>query len=121
MEIDVYVPTSSSELRERVWAGSGIVGSEVSDTGRLRLDYEGDTEMYPSYAERVRRAAERHCWEGPEERGYPTSACAYVDPEQVLLVGRYVEEDERVVVTDEEALTAWLGVEELEEDELAVG
>lgn len=118
--IDVYVPAPGTSLREQVWPGSGVVGSEVGDTGRLRLDYEGDPELYPTYVERVRRATERHCWQGPSGRGFPTRACAHADPDQVVRVGQYDPDEGRILVTNEEALAAWLQVEELDDEKLIV-
>lgn len=108
MELDVYVPRHDSELRETVWRGSGIVGSEVSDTGRLRLDFEGDDEVFPEFEDRVRRAAERHMWEGEGGRRYPTRACAYADPDEVNRVGSYDTDRRRLSVTEPELLEDWM-------------
>lgn len=120
--LTVYVPAPGSRLRaEVVREGSGMVGSKVSDTGRVRVDFEGDAELFSTYGARVRRAAERHTWTGPEGReGYPTRACAYVSPEELVAVGSYQPRQERVIVTDEGALKGWLGVESLGEDHLTV-
>jgi uncharacterized protein YchJ len=99
-----------------------MVGSEVSDTGRVRVDFEGDAELFNTYGARVRRAAERHTWTGPEGReGYPTRACAYVSPEELVAVGTYDPDQARVTVTDVEALTEWLGVGVLDDEELGAG
>lgn len=104
----VYVPTEDSELRDEIRPGSGIVGSEYGDTGRLRVDYEGDIEMYNSFEDRLKRAAERHTWERPDgRRGYPTSACAYVDPSEVIQVGEYDLDAEELRVSDEERISSW--------------
>lgn len=116
--IDVFVPRPGSDLEEEVWAGSGIVGSPAGSTDRLRVDFEGDEGVYPRYVERVRRAADRHRWSGEHREGYPTRACAIVDPTEVIAVGRYDPDDNRVIVDDAERLKAWLEVEALPGEEL---
>lgn len=116
--LNVYVPRPRSELAEVVWAGSGMVGSPAGSSGRIRVDYEGDQDLYPRYAERVRRAADRHRWSDGHRKGYPTRAAAHVEEQEVVAVGRYYEEERRVIVDDEEVLKAWLDVEELPELEL---
>lgn len=120
--LTVYVPARGSRLREEVVReGSGMVGSEVSDTGRVRVDFEGDSEVFSTFGERVRRAAERHTWTSPDGReGYPTRACAYVTPGELVAVGTYEPGEARVTVTDKEALKGWLNAESLGEDHLAV-
>lgn len=120
--LSVYVPKEGTELREHIAQGSGIVGSPYGDTGRLRLDYEGNLHGLPElerFADRVARAAERHTWETAEGKGYPTSACAYTDPNQVVKVGEFVPEDGRVKVSDEESLAGWLGYSEVPAGELS--
>lgn len=102
----VFVPTDET-LREEIWKGSGVVGSLVGDTGRLRLDYEGNRELYESFDTRVERAADRHLWEGPDGVGYPTSAMAYVDPETVEQVGWWYVEERRLEVTEPDLLRRW--------------
>lgn len=114
----VYVPRPDSDLDDAVWAGSGIVGSPVGTSGRLRVDYEGDQDIYPRYADRVRRAAERHRYNREHRKGYPTRACAFVDPDEVVRVGRYDPEKRRVIVAHPEPLEAWLGVAKLSPEEL---
>lgn len=105
----VYVPASNSKLVGQVWRGSGIVGSPVGDTGRLRLDFEGAAEIYPSYADRVERAAERHQAARPGGgRGYPSRASAHVDPDQVIEVGRWDLVAGELTITDPERVNAWL-------------
>lgn len=111
--LTLYVPRSDSELHDRIWSGSGIVGSPVGDTGRIRLDFEGDTSVYPAYKDRVRRAAERHEWSDGERSGYPTRACAHVSKNEVIPIGTYDPATERLVVDDPPALRAWLDGEEL--------
>lgn len=99
--------------------GSGIVGSEVGETGRIRIDFEGDSELFPTFGKRVRRAAERHTWTGPTGRkGYPTRACAYVSPDQLTPVGEYRPNVKKVRVTAEEPLKEWLGLASLREEHL---
>lgn len=107
MKLAVYVPREHTELREEIWSGSGIVGSEVGETGRLRLDFEGDEEVFPDFESRVRRAAERHVWEGPDGQGYPTRACAYCSRDEVVQVGVYDTERNELTVTTRAALAAW--------------
>lgn len=109
----VYVPAPGSELRETIWRGSGIVGSPAGETGRLRLDFEGDDERYPSFAARVRRAAERHLWSDGAGTGYPTRACAYADANEVVPVGTYAPEADLLTVDDPDTLRDWLEDEEV--------
>lgn len=118
--LDVYVPRPGSDLEDAVWAGSGIVGSPEGSTGRLRVDFEGDEDVYPRYADRVRRAAERHCHSRRHREGYPTRACAHVDPDEVVRVGRYDPESARLIISHPERLEVWLGVDALSEEELEV-
>lgn len=121
--LTVYVPAPGSRLREEVVRqGSGMVGSEMGDSGRIRVDFQDETDAFPTFADRVRRAAERHTWEGPDGReGYPTNACAYVSPDELVPVGRYDPEAKRVHVNDERALEEWLGVDDLAEEALSEG
>lgn len=119
-DVIVFVPAPGSDLRDEIAEGSAMVGSEVQGTdGRLRVDFEGDGEVFPTFAARVRRAAERHRWKRPDgSQGYPTSACAYVSPEEVVAIGTYEPGVRRVEVSDEGALKEWLGVEVLGDEEL---
>lgn len=116
--ITIYVPRPGSELEEEVWPRSGMVGSPEGSTGRLRVDYEGDEELYPRFVERIRRAADRHRWSGENREGYPTRAVAHVDESEIVAVGRYDPQKCRVLVDDGEAFKAWLGVDELAGREL---
>lgn len=104
--LPVFVPTDE-RLREAIWKGSGVVGSFVAGTDRLRLDFEGDRELYESFEERVRRATDRHLWEGPDGQGYPTSAMAYADPDSVMQVGWWYVEERRLEVTEPDVLRDW--------------
>lgn len=113
--LTLYVPGRDSSLREKVWAGSGLVGSEMEDTGQIRVDFEGDDEVYPTFLDRVRRAAERHLWQGTHREGYPTRACAYADPDELVEVGRYRSAESSIELTKPDALAEWLGVEDLVE------
>lgn len=106
----VFVPRDET-LREEIWAGSGIVGSPAGETRRLRLDFEGDRQLYESFEDRVQRAAERHLWEGPDGQGYPTSAMAYADPEAVERIGWWYADEEELEVTAPETLARWLDSE----------
>jgi hypothetical protein len=106
--LGVYAPSRNSELAGEVLSGSAIVGSEAGDTGRLRLDFEGDEEQYPTFEDRLQRAAERHTWERPDgSHGYPTAACAYVDSSEVVQVGRYDPHEGELKVSDEKLLSRW--------------
>lgn len=107
IRLAVYVP-KDNKLREEIWRGSGIVGSPVGQTARLRLDYEGDRDVFEAYEDRVRRAAERHLWEGPTGEGYPTSAMAYADRDAVVQVGWWRVDEEELDVTEADLLAAWL-------------
>lgn len=107
--LGVYVPSPGSELLGKVWEGSGIVGSPAGDTGRLQLHYEGNDEVYPTYVDRVERAAERHTATRPNgARGYPSVASAYVNRDEVIEVGRWDAADGRLEVTDRKKLNSWL-------------
>lgn len=105
----VYVPAPDSDLEEIVWPESGMVGSPFGESGKLRVDYEGDLETYPTYEVRIARAAERHLHaRSSGERGYPTRACAWVDPGEVVEVGRWEPVAGELEITDPEAVVGWL-------------
>lgn len=107
--LTVFVPAPGSEIRDRVWKGSGIVGSDVGETGRLRIDYEGDSDLFPTYADRVQRAGERHQVNRPDGgQGYATRASAYVSPDEVVEVGRWYPVEGELEITDPEILIKWL-------------
>ena len=98
-----------------------MVGSEVGETGRIRVDFEGAAEVFPTFVDRVRRAAERHRWSGPGgKEGYPTKACAYVSPSELVEVGTYDPDTRCIDVSDPAMLKEWLGVETLDPTELSV-
>lgn len=47
--LTVYVPAPGSRLRKEVVRdGAGMVGSEVQGTGRIRVDFEGDVDTFPT-------------------------------------------------------------------------
>lgn len=108
--VRVYVPAEDAdELHEAIWPGSGIVGSEVGESGRLRLDFEGDQEIFDTYDARVARAAERHLYARSDgSRGYMTRACAFVDFDQVIEVGSWDPVAGELEITNKEALSEWL-------------
>jgi hypothetical protein len=110
----VYIPLPDSSLSEKIWRGSGIVGSHVGETGRLRIDFEGDEDLYPTFIERVERAAERHNWSSGHQKGYPTQACAHVDEDRVIRVGYYLPAAGTIEVGRPELLARWLGIDELD-------
>lgn len=119
-ELTIFVPTEDSELRAKVKVGAGVVGSEVGGTGRIRIDFEGNEDLFGSFGARIRRAAERHLWTGPYgKRGYPTQACAYVSIDELISIGTYDPESKRVEVSDEAVLLEWLGTEEVHPRELS--
>lgn len=98
-----------------------MVASSVGDTGRLRVDFEGDDELFPTFADRVQRATERHTWKRPQgSGGYPTSACAYVDPEEVRAIGTFSPSSGRITVSDPDGLKDWLHTDRLPPEELSV-
>lgn len=112
--LGVYAPATGSEILDWIWDGSGIVGSLVENTGRMRIDYEGDDEVFPTYADRVERAAERHLAVRPGGyRGYPSQASAVVDPDQVVEVGRWDPVAGELEITDALTVAQWLGVDDL--------
>lgn len=117
----VFVPTEGSDLRSTVIRGSGMVGSEIGKSGRIRVDFEGNGDVFPTFVARVRRAAERHGWTGSgDQQGYPTRACAYVSPDELIAVGIYDARVRRVTVTRPGVLRRWLDVESLDPREIAV-
>lgn len=116
--LKIVVPARESDLVDVIWPASGIVASEEGQTGRLRLDYEGGSELYPTYADRVRRAAERHQWARQHRSGYPTRASAYADPDEVRTVGSFDPESGQLRITDDDVLADWLGVAEIPDSEL---
>lgn len=119
--LEVYVPAEGSPLYEKIAPGSGIVGSEVGDTGRLRIDFEGnlyDLDELRRYADRVARAAERHLWRGENGERYQTVACAYVDADQVIAVGSFRPTEGALSESDRNRLRRWLQVDEVSGEEL---
>lgn len=116
--LKILVPAPESELREVIWSGSGIVGSKEGQTGRLRLDYEGDDDLYPTYADRVRRAADRQQWARRHRSGYPTRASAYADTDEVRIVGSFDPDSNQLTISDADVLADWLDVEEVPDSEL---
>lgn len=114
-ELAVYVAAPDSSVGEEIWAGSGIVGSPTEDTGKLRIDFEGDRQVFPEFEDRVRRAAERHAWSRDYREGYPTRACAHVDREEVIRIGTYLLGSDTLKVEDSESLERWLGAVEGEQ------
>lgn len=116
--LKTVVPAADSEFRDLVWPGSGIVASPHKDTGRVRVDFEGDDDVYPTYADRVHRAAERHQWARQHRSGYPTTACAFVDAEAVVTVGSYDPASGQLTITDDQRLAAWLEMDEVPKSEL---
>lgn len=119
--LTVYVPKKGTELRDQIASGSGIVGSPYADTGRLRLDFEGNLHGLPElerFADRVARAAERHTWESAEGEGYPTSACAYADRDAVVAVGTFHPAAGRVTVQKTRVLQQWLDTGRIPRQEL---
>lgn len=108
----LYIPRPDTELHERIWEGSGIVGSLRGDNDRVRIDFEGNADLYPTYRDRVRRAAERHQWTDGERSGYPTRACAYCSKDVLIDVGRYDLLADELRVDDPERLQRWLDDED---------
>lgn len=105
----VYIPAPDSDLQEVVWPESGMVGSPFGESGRLRVDYEGNQDIYPTFEVRVARAAERHLHARTNGgRGYHTRACAYVGREEVVEVGWWDPVGGKLEITDPEAVAAWL-------------
>lgn len=108
--LTVYVPREGSELQDAIWRGSAIVGSEVPNTERLRIDFEGDDTVYPSFQDRLRRAATRHTWDGADgAKGYPTQACAYVEPDEVRAIAEYDPDEEELEIHEPELFSRWTG------------
>lgn len=110
--LEVYVPRPDTALRASIWPGSAIVGSPHGESGRLRIDFEGDDDVYPTFEDRLRRAAERHLWSDGHRSGYPTRACAYVDEEELIRVGTYDPEAQDLDLEAPEVLDGWLARDE---------
>lgn len=120
----MYVPSGLVVLVDK---GSGIVGrpapnggaygaeSHADDNGRVLVDFEGNrygAANIVTYADRVYHAY------GRMVDDYPTVARNYLKAEQLLQIGWFEPEDGVVDVNDYDALAEWLGVEEVDEDEL---
>lgn len=106
--VPVFVPTGA--LAAVIARGSGIVGTVKHNSGgRVLIDYEGnlyDVLNLERYANRVRRAYERHV------EKYPTVARSLVKPDELLHVGWFDADTGTVTVTDVDPLSDWLdGVE----------
>lgn len=98
-----------------------MVASEVGETERFRVDFEGDRELYKRFVERVKRAAERHGWSRPDGgQGYPTTACAYVDREEVEVVGCFKPKSGEIEVFKRDELKKWLRKSALSSIELSL-
>ena len=107
--LPIYVPAEDSKLREKIAPGSAIVGSEYQDTGRLRIDFEGnlyDLEELEEFEAKLQRATERHL--ANDGRGVETVACAYVDRGEVVAVGEYDSAEKHVSISGDEILEDWL-------------
>lgn len=105
MTLDVYVPVEGSGAATIVLPKSAIVGT-ILPAGVVRIDYEGNSHGHlGTYAFRLLHAADRHV------SGYPTTARAYVQPDELILVGRYDIEERTLALEDFDALADWLGIE----------
>lgn len=116
--ISVFVPAQGSELEKNILPKSGIVGSEADD-GRIRVDFEGnelELEELEGFADRVERAAARHTWGQGE--GYPTSARAVVDSDDLVRIGTFDPLAGTVEVTAPKPLRRWLQVDSIDDQEL---
>lgn len=105
----VFIPAPDSEVEGAVWPGSGMVGSEYGESGKIRVDYEGNQDIYPTYEQRVARAAERHLHARSDGgQGYHTRACAYVGAEDLIEVGWWDPVAGELEITSPEAVADWL-------------
>ena len=129
-QVSVYVP-SAFTANLGIVPGSGIVSGFApvdvlpgSDQLFVLVDYEGN--LY--YAVNLARYADRvaHAWDRQKTQ-YPTVARSAIPAEQLIKVGEYDTEAERVALglgtaMDVEdcrrRLATWLGVDELDENEL---
>ena len=108
--LPVYVPARGSELEETVWPGSGLVGSEGPDGGRVRVAFEGDREDCPTYEQRTKRAAELHLAPGSDgDPEAPGRGRARVEPHEVVRVGWWDPDAEELEITEPGAVDGWLG------------
>jgi hypothetical protein len=115
----VYVPVEGAVLD--IAGGSAIVGTPDNESGFVLVDHQdsgGDVarEEFRRFIDRVRYAAGRHL-----DR-YPTSARRLVPTSQLAPVGTYDERDRVIYVDGPQAkaeLARWLGVSELDVNELA--
>lgn len=114
---NVYVPRPGTPTAMLVLPRSGCVGEEIvnHDETTIMLDVEGnkyDSSSMRTFANRVLHAA------GRQAQRYPTVARFYVNPADLLLVGTYDDQYGEVTVTDEQTLSAWLGIDHIPPDEL---
>lgn len=107
--LTVYVPAEDSKLRDKIAPGSAIVGSEYQDTGRLRIDFEGNVhglDQLEEFEAKLQRAAERHL--AKDGWGAETVACAYVEAGEVVAVGDYEVQAGKASIHDD-CLQDWIG------------
>lgn len=112
----VFVPASPTGwLARTVARGSAIIGSATSDDW-VMVDYEGalyGQSTLRTYADRARRAAERHL------AHYPTIARALVTRSALRQVG-WFDPQRGIILFEHErdAVASWLHVQELDPKEL---
>jgi hypothetical protein len=115
--IDVYVPLPGTVAWEHIDQGSGIVGA-LDTNGTIRLYFEGNRYGYvnvKTYADRVKIAADR------QRQRYPTVAQMNVKSSDVRRIGGYAGgQVVLAAMADHATLAKWLGVDELDLDELRV-
>lgn len=115
LTLPVYVPSPDSRARAFVSPRSALVGDPTTspfDRAKVAVHYEGWVNGPAQYGDRDARGL----WEAGAEHaagrkvtGYPTSAVALLPVAEMVQVGTYTVATRQVVVTDEAALTAWLG------------
>jgi hypothetical protein len=117
--LQVYVPADPDRPVLAIEPGSGIVGGrQFAPEGRLAVDYEGNvyqTPQFARFASRVHHAAGRH------STNYPTVARAWAKAEDLVCIGEFNESSGEVIIYGDEErglLCRWLGVDELDADEL---
>ena len=101
--IKIFVPTADAFTT--IAPGSAIVGRGETD-GRVHVYFEGNLHGAINLERFIDRAAVAA---GRLEQRYPTVAQAFMPAERLVEVGTFDCDLNRVTLTNEPALAAWLG------------
>lgn len=105
-DLIVYVPAPDSAVASMVMRGSAIVGTPLDDADYVTIDFEGNrykTAYFEEFGKRLLHAAGRHV------ARYPTVARLVAECDQLVRVGTYDYDRERLSVEDDDALLDWIG------------